>query len=154
MKTNKFLLKMDERNKLIAGKVIAIMYFLTILAMQGVIMYKQFVLGQSIHDFEGFAVIFLVNVLFLLSALLYFGAIPIQKLSIKAILLIYAAIVVLGSVFTFLKYNVFQKAGLTFLELMDKILIVMAVSGLILLFFIIFSILGKRRQKKKLEEDE
>ena len=154
MKTSKFLLKMDERNKLIAGKVIAIMYFLTILAMQGVIMYKQFALGQSIRDFEGFAVIYLVNVLFLLSALLYFGAIPIQKLSIKAILLIYAAIVVLGSLFTFLKYNVFQKAGLSFVELMDKILIVMAISGLILLFFIIFSLLGKRRQNKELEEDD
>jgi len=154
MKKNKPFLNMDERGKLIAYKVIAIMYFLTIIAMQGVIMYKQFALGQSIHDFEGFAVIFLVNSLFLLSALLYFGAIPIQKLRIKSILLIYFAIVVLGSLFTFLKYNVFQKAGYTFLELMDKILIVMAVSGLILLFFIIFSLLGKRRQEKELDKDD
>ena len=85
MKKNKAPFGMDERTKLIAYRVIAIMYFLTIMAMQGVIMYKQFALGQSIRDFEGFAVIFLVNTLFLLSALLYFGAIPIQKLSIKSI---------------------------------------------------------------------
>ena len=145
---------MDERSKLIAYRVIAVMYFLTIIAMNAVIMYRQFVLGQDIHDFEDFAVIFLVNSLFLISALLYFGAIPIRKLSLKGILLIYGAIIVLGSLFTFLKYNVFQKAGLTFLELMDKILIVMAVSGLILLFWLILSLLGKRRQKKELEEED
>jgi hypothetical protein len=154
MKKNKAFLNMDERSKLIAYRVIAVMYFLTIIAMNAVIMYRQFALGQDIHDFEDFAVIFLVNSLFLISALLYFGAIPIRKLSLKSILLIYGAIIVLGSLFTFLKYNVFQKAGLTFLELMDKILIVMAVSGLILLFWLILSLLGKRRQKKELEEED
>lgn len=154
MKKNKPFLNMDERSKLIAYRVIAVMYFLTIIAMNAVIMYRQFALGQDIHDFEDFAVIFLVNSLFLISALLYFGAIPIRRLSIKSILLIYGAIIVLGSLFTFLKYNIFQKAGLTFLELMDKILIVMAISGLILLFFFIFSLLGKRRQKKELEEED
>ena len=153
MKNNKPFY-MDERTKLIAYRVIAIMYFLTIMAMQGVIMYKQFVLGQSISDFEGFTIIYLVNVLFLLSALLFFGAIPIKKLRVKSLLLIYSLFIVLGSLFTFVKYNVFQKAGLTFQELMGKFFIVAAICGLILLFFIIFMLLGKRRQNKELEEDE
>ena len=71
---------MDERNKLVAYRVIAIMYLLTILSIQGIVMYRQFALDQDIHDFEDIAVILTVNVVFLISALLYFGAVPVQKL--------------------------------------------------------------------------
>ncbi len=100
MKNKKPFLNMDERNKQIAYKVILVMYFLTIIAMQGVAIYRQLALGQSISDFEDFAIILTVNSSFLVSALLFFGAIPIQKLKIKVILLGYATIVILGSLFT------------------------------------------------------
>ena len=146
-------MNMDERNKLIAYKVISIMYFLTILALQAVVIYRQFVLGQSIHDFEDFAVILTVNSLFLVTALLYFGAIPIQKISIKIILLGYAGIIVLGSIFTYAKYNIFSEPPLSVPQLLDKLVIILSVTGLIVLFWVIFSILGKRRQESELEQD-
>ncbi len=143
---------MDERNKLIALKITAIMYFLTIIAMQGVVIYRQFALGQSIYDFEDFAIILTVNSLFLISALLYFGAIPLRKIKIKIILSFYAAIVILGSLFTYVKYNVFQGADLSFSQLFDKFLIIIAISGIIVFFFVLFSILGKRKLDKEIEE--
>ena len=151
MKAKKPFLKMDERSKLIAYRIIAIMYFLTINAITGVILYRQFVLGQSIKDFEDLAIILTVNSLFLISALLYFGAIPIQKLSIRTILWGYLAIVVLGSIFTYLKYNIFQSPGLSFGQLIDKLLIISAISGLIVSFFILFSFLGIKKLDKDLE---
>ena len=150
-KPNKPFLNMDERNKLIAYKVIAVMYFLTIIAMQGVTIYRQFALRQEIRDFEDFAIIMTINSLFLISALLYFGAIPIQKLRLKNILLIYAGNVILGSVFTYAKYNIFQSPGLSFAQLFDKLIIIFAVSGIIMLFFVLFSYLGKRKLDKELE---
>lgn len=150
-KNKRPFLNMDERNKQVAYKVISVMYILTILAIQGIVIYRQFALGQEIRDFEDIAIIMTVNSLFLISALLYFGAIPIRKLKIKSILLIYLAFVVLGSLFTYAKYNVFQKAGLSLSQLFDKFLIIIAVTGLILLFFIVFSILGKRKLDKELE---
>jgi len=153
-KTKKPFLNMDERSKLVAYKVISVMYFLTIMAIQGIVIYRQFALGQEIRDFEDIAVILTVNSLFLISALLYFGAIPIQKLKLKSILLIYLAIIVLGSLFTFLKYNVFGSPGLSFAQLMDKLIITFAVSGLILLFFILFSVLGKRKMDRELQNEE
>ncbi len=152
MKTKKPFLNMDERSKLIAYKVIAIMYFLTIIAIQGIVIYRQFALGQSISDFEDIAIIMVINSLFLISALLFFGAIPIQKLKIKYILLGYTAIVVLGTLFTYAKYNIFQSPGLSFQQLFNKLIITFAVSGLIVLFFVIFSILGKRKLDKELED--
>lgn len=152
MKKKKRFLNMDERNMQMALRVVAVMYFLTIIAIQFIVMYRQFALGQNIHDFEDIAIIMTVNSLFLLSALLYFGAIPLQRLRIKTILLAYAAIVVLGGIFIYLKYNVFLKLGLSMKELFDKFLIVCAVSGLIVLFFVLFSFLGKRRLDKELED--
>ena len=152
MKNKKPFLNMDERSKLIAYKVIAVMYFLTIIAIQGIVIYRQFALGQSISDFEDIAIIMVINSLFLISALLYFGGISIQKLKIKFILLGYAAIVVLGTLFTYAKYNIFQSPGLSFQQLFDKLIITFAVSGLIVLFFVLFSILGKRKLDKELED--
>ena len=150
-KNKKPFLNMDERSRLVALRIIAIMYFLTIVSMQFIVIYRQFALGQELRDFEDIAIITTVNSLFLISALLYFGAIPIRKLKIKSILLIYALFVVLGSAFTFVKYNLVRSPGLTFRELFDKLIIVYAVTGIIMVFFVLFSFLGKRKMEKELE---
>ena len=151
MRNKKPFLNMDERNKLIAYKVIAVMYLLTILAIQGIVLFRQFVLGQDIHDFEDIAVIMTVNTLFLVSALLYFGAIPIQKLSIKKILLIYLALITLGSVFVYTKYKIIQSPEMPWQQLYSKMLIIFIITGLVMGFFILFSVLGQRRIEKELE---
>lgn len=150
-KNKKPFLNMDERSRLIALRIIAIMYFLTIVSMQFIVIYRQFALGQELQDFEDIAIITTVNSLFLISALLYFGAIPIRKLKVKGILLIYALFVVLGSAFTFVKYNLVRSPGLSFRELFDKLIIVYAVTGIIMVFFVLFSFLGKRKMEKDLE---
>jgi len=152
MKKGKTFLNMDERNKQVAYRVMAIMYLLTIVALQGIVIYRQFALGQSIHDFEDIAVVMTVNSLFLVSALLYFGAIQVRKLKIKSVLAAYAAIVILGAIFVYLKYNVFQSPGLSLDALLHKLLIICAVSGIIVLFFVLFLLLGQRRMRKELEE--
>ena len=143
---------MDERNKLIAYRVMSVMYLLTILALQGIVIYRQFALGQSIRDFEDIAIVLTVNSLFLVTALLYFGAIPVQKVKIKSVLTAYAAIVILGAVFVYAKYNIFQKPGLSLSELLHKMLIISAVGGLIVLFYVVFLWLGQKRMKKELED--
>ena len=142
---------MDERNKQVAYRIISIMYFLTIFAMQAIVIYRQFALGQELHEFEDMAILMTVNSLFLISALLYFGAIPFRKLKIKSVLLIYLLLVTLGSIFTYAKYNLFGSAKLSFSQLFDKLIAVYAITGIIMFFFIIFSILGKRKMEKELE---
>lgn len=131
-KDKKPFLNMDERNRHIAYKVVAVMYFLTIIAIYGIILYRQFLLGQEISEFEDIAIIMTINSLFLISALLYFGAIQIRRLKIKSILLIYVVFVVLGSLFTYAKYNIFQSPGLSFQQLFDKLIIIMTIIGLII----------------------
>ena len=60
--------------------------------------------------------------------------------------------VVLGSVFTYVKYNIFQNYGLSIEQLFNKLFIIFSISGIIVLFFVIFSFLGKRKLDKELEE--
>ena len=153
MKANnkKPFLNMDERNKKIAYKVISIMYFLTIIAITGIVIYRQFALGQEMNNFEDIAIVMTINALFLISALLYFGAIQIRKLKIKSIILIYIVFVVLGSLFTYAKYNIFQSPGLSLEQMFDKLIIVITIIGLIMGFWILLSIFGKKRIDKKLE---
>ena len=142
---------MDERNKQVAHKVIAIMYFLTIFAMQGIVLYRQIVLNQEMSDFEDIAIIMSINSIFLISALLYFGAIQIRRLRIKSILLIYLVFVIVGSLFTYTKYNIFQSPGLSFGQLFDKLIIVNAIIGLLLGFWLLLSYLGKKRLDKEIK---
>ena len=152
MKTSKPFLNIDERNKQVGLKVIAVMYFLTIIALQGILLYRQFSLGQDLNEFEDIAIVLTVNSLFLITALLFFGAIPLQKIKPKFVLLFYLAIVVAGTIFTYLKYNVFTGPELSTRELFDKLIIIFSISGLIVLFWILFWYLGKRKLEKKLEE--
>ena len=150
-KNKKAFLNMDERNRQIAMRIMSVMYLLTILSLQAIVLYRQFALKQELNEFEDINIIMTVNTLFLVSALLYFGAIPVQKLKVKSILLIYLLLVVLGSLFTVFKYNILGSEALSFAGLFDKLIIVYAVTGLILMFFIIFSILGKRKMERELK---
>lgn len=150
-KNKKPFLNMDERNKHVAYKVVAVMYFLTIIAIHGIVIYRQFALGQEISDFEDIAIIMTINSLFLVSALLYFGAIQIRRLKIKSILLIYLMFVVLGSLFTYAKYNIFQSPGLSIEQLLDKLIIIISIIGLIMGFWILLAYMSKKRLDKEIE---
>ena len=120
--------------------------------LQGIVIYRQLALGQDLHDFEDIAIIMTVNTIFLVAALLYFGAVPIQKISIKALIIIYLGLVVIGSLYTYLKYNVILDAGLSFKDLFDKLIAIFSIIGLLMLFFILFYYLGRRKIEKELED--
>jgi len=149
---SKTFMNMDERNVQVAGRVIAIMYLITILALNAAVIYRQIVLGQDFHDMEDIASILTFNSLFLISALLYFGAVTIRNLKISTLLMGYVGFVVLGSLFTYVKYNVFGDANLSLAQLLDKLFIIASICGLIVIFFTLFSILGKRRIDKALDD--
>ena len=153
MKTinSKPFLNMDERNKKIALKVIAAMYFLTIFTILGIVIYRQFFLRQELSEFEDIAIVMTINSIFLISALLFFGAVQIRKLKIKSILLIYIGFIMLGCIFTYAKYNIFQSPGLSFEQLLGKLKIIAAIIGLLMGFWILLSFVAKKRIDKELE---
>jgi len=154
MKTKKPIFNMDERNKQLALSISTVMYLFTLISLGAVLLYRQFVLKQDVSNFEDIAIIMTVNALFLLSAFFYFGVFSLKKLKIKTILIVYLGFVLLGSAFTYVKYNILESEGLTMVEMFDKIIIVVSITGLISLFFIVLTILGKKRLEKEIEEED
>jgi len=55
-------------------------------------------------------------------------------------------------IFVYLKYNVFLEDGLSLSALFNKFIIVAAVSGLLVLFWVLLSVMGQRRMDKELED--
>jgi len=149
---NKPFLNMDERNKQIALKVIAMMYFFTFISLLGIMFYKQFTLGKTVADFEAVAMLVTVNAIFLISALLFFGALPIRRLKFKNIIVLYIVFVLMGSIFTYVKYNIVQKANLSVEQLAGKLFIIFTLTALLMGFWMLFSYLGKRKIEKELNE--
>lgn len=142
---------MDERNRQIAHRTMSIMYIMTIVSLQFMILYRQLVLKQPTEEFEDMAILTTVNSLFLVTGLLYFGAIPIQRIRIKTILFFYFLILILGSAFVWLKYQWIAETPLSNAALLDKMIIVASITGIIVLFWVLFSWLGKRKMEKDLE---
>ena len=54
-------------------------------------------------------------------------------------------------IFIYVKYSLLDSHPLPFRELVSRIYIVAAVSGLIVLFFVIFALLGKRKMDRELD---
>ena len=57
-------LRLDERNINTICRVCSIMYGITWLALAGILLYRQFVLGQSVEEFNDIAMLFTFNVIF------------------------------------------------------------------------------------------
>jgi hypothetical protein len=151
MKNKKPFLNMDERNRHIAYKTMSVMYIFTIVSLQIMILYRQLILHQPTEEFEDLAILATINSLFLVTGLLYFGAIPIQRIKIKSILFFYFLILILGSAFVWVKYNWIAGVPLSNSAIFEKMSIVASVTGIIVLFWVLFSWLGKRKMEKELE---
>lgn len=151
MKTNNKHIKIDERNRQIGYRVISVMYFITIFTMQMIILYRQFVLGQQISEFEDLAILVTINSVFLISALLYFGAVSIRRMKIKTIIGFYFLFVILGTIFTYFKYFIFTDNHIPIQQFITKIFIVAAIVALLMSFWVIMSVLGNKRTEKELE---
>jgi len=127
------------------------MYLITLYALIGIALYRQFVLHQAVEEFEDIAIVITFNSICLLGAILYFGGIPIRKFKLKTIIIIYIVFVVLGFLFTLLKYKVLVDPPLSMSDIFGKLYIIVTICGLLMLLWIISAYLGKQKIEKDLE---
>lgn len=150
MKNSPF--KMDERNLLIALKVTAVMYFITITLIMGALFYRQFVLHQDTDQFNDISLILVFNATFFIMGILYFGGIPINKIKPKVIIIGYLLFALGGFAFTYIKYTYLTDYKLTFSEILDKVYIVAIICGIFVFLYLLFAYFGKKRNDRELEE--
>ena len=68
-----FRFGLDERNISIIQKVGYIMYLITLLLLVIVLLYREFILGQHVDEYDDIANILVFNVIVLVAAVLYMG---------------------------------------------------------------------------------
>ena len=141
----------DERGKEVVRRVCSTMYGLTLIALTGTMLFRQFVLSQPVSQFEDIAIIVTANILVLVVAVLYCGGVIFQKFRLKYIIAGYALYVVVGFSFTFVKYRVLRTPPLSLGETFGKLSIVVIICGIITAVFVLFAYLGRRRVERDLE---
>jgi hypothetical protein len=150
MRKRTFIL--DERERNIYRDLITVLYLITLVALIGMQLYRQFVLGQPSEQWDDIALLVTFNILFLLGGGLFLsGAVNLKKIKIRNLVLGYAAFVLIGLLFTILKYAVLfrQKVGLD--EVWDYFLIILPITAGLVIGWGILSYLGHRHMEKKLE---
>ena len=144
-------MRLDERNINTVCQVCSVMYGITWLMLAGILVYRQFVLGQSTEEFNDIAMVFTFNVIFAIGAILYFGGVPFFRIKPVTVGVIYLGFVVIGFLFTMFKYTILLEQHLSMRDVLDKFSIVLTICAAILATYTLFAYFGKRRMDKEIE---
>lgn len=148
---NKPPLLLDERNINIILRICTFLYFLTLASLTVTQLYRQFVLHQTLQEWQDIANILTFNVLILFGAVLYLGGITPQKVKFRHILLLYIGFVVVGVIFTIFKYSVLLGLEVNMEEIWSYLLIVSVICGGLITVWSLLAYFGKKRIEKKME---
>ena len=143
---------MDERDLDIFRKVCTTMYIITIYALIGVQLYRQFVLHQSSEEWNDIAIIMTFNIIVCLGSFLYIGGgINPKKIRLRYIVAGYVGFVLLGFAFTIFKYTILLGQELSLTQVVDYFFTVLEISGILAIAWGLLAYLGSRRIEKQIE---
>lgn len=143
---------LDERERSVFLELISVLYFLTLAALIGMQLYRQFVLGQPSDQWNDIALVITINVLFLLGGGLYLsGSINLQKIKASHVVFGYLAFVLLGLMFTIFKYAVLLDQGVSLKQVGNYVLIIVPITAILAIGWGLLGYLGHRRIEKKIE---
>ena len=140
---------LDERNVDSIRKVCTVMYGLTMVLLALAVLYRQFGLEQTTHEFEDIAVILTSNVIVGLGAILYFGGVALPRFSPRTLAAAYLGFVVVGFGFTVFKYAVLLGQPMDAGILWANFLTVATICALLTGIYVLAAYLGVRRIERQ-----
>ena len=126
------------------------MYFINILVLAFILIYREFILHQKIDEFTDIANLLVFNVVVAISAILYLGGITFPKIRLRTIFLIYFAFVTVGFLYTWFINNVLLNQPLSMNTALQKLLIIFVICGLFMLVYGLFAYFGHRKIEKNI----
>lgn len=143
---------LDERETRTLRQVSSVLYVITLYALIGLQLYRQFVLKQPRQEWNDLALLIAFNVIAWLGALLYLGGdIHPGQVRLRPVLIGFAGFVVIGSAFTFFKYAVLLGQALSLPQMLDIFLTVVTISALLAALLGLVAYLGYRRMEKRIQ---
>jgi heme/copper-type cytochrome/quinol oxidase subunit 3 len=143
---------LDERDRNVYRNLTTVLYFITLVVLIGMQLYRQFVLGQPSEQWNDLALLITFNVLFLLGGGLYLsGRINLKKIKTRYLVIGYATFVLLGLLFTIFKYAVLlgQDVGLD--QVWNYFLIILPITAVLVIGWGLLGYLGYRRIEEQIE---
>ena len=143
-------MNIDERNLSTIQKVCTIMYYLNILILAAILIYREFVLHQSVKEFMDIANLLVFNAIVAISAILYLGGITFRKIRFRTMVTIYILFVTVGFIFTLFQYHILKKQPLTLNFALEKLFIILIICALFLIVYGLFAYLGHKKIEKNI----
>ena len=143
--------KLDERDLSNFRKVCTILYIITIYALMGVLVYRQFVLRQPHQEWDDIAIIMTVNVIGCIGAFLFIGGgFSLKQIKLWHLAIGYGAFLLIGFGFTIFKYAVLLGQTLSRDQVWGFFLTDLKISGVLVIALGIVAYLGNRRIEKQI----
>ena len=142
---------LDERNVNITCRICTIMHSITLMALAGVLLRRQFVLDQGVGEFHDVAILFSFNVIVLLGALLYFGGVTLPRIKSLPLTAIYVGFVLIGFLFTIFKYTILLDRHLSTSGMLELLFTVSAICGSLVAVYAFLAYFGKRKIDKEID---
>ena len=148
----KFLTKLDERENRLIRRISSVLYILTLYALMGIQLYRQFVLDQPTEAWNDIAIIITFNVVAWIGAVMYLsGVINPKFVKIRVLIIGFLSFVLVGEAFTIFKYTVLMDETLSGKLILDTSLTVLLVSALLIGFWGVLAYLGNQRMEKRIQ---
>ena len=152
MDMGKFLSKLDERENRLIRRISSVLYILTLYALMGIQLYRQFVLDQPTEAWNDIAIIITFNVVAWIGAVMYLsGVINPKFVKIRVLIIGFLSFVLVGEAFTIFKYTVLMDETLSGKLILDTSLTVLLVSALLIGFWGVLAYLGNQRMEKRIQ---
>ena len=143
-------LNLDERNMTVILRVSGVMYYLTLVALIAILMYRQFVLDQPLEAYQDIANILTVNVLVFIGLILYLGGITVPRMTFRSVIVLYLGFVALGFAFTMFKYTILLGEPFSPNMFLENLKIVSGICGILVLIWAFIAYIGNWRIEKKI----
>jgi hypothetical protein len=144
---NKAPFRSDERTISLIRKICTRFYFVTMVALCCILLYRQLLLGQPLDELNDLAMLVAANIILWIGGALYYGGLGIGRVRALPVILIYLVFATAGTIFTAWKYG-----STTFGEIAGHFVTVATVSAGLVAIWAILAYLGQRRMDRQLSD--
>ena len=143
--------KFDERGNRIFRQISSVLYIVTLYALIGIQLYRQFVLNQPSEEWNDIAILIAINAIVWVGSLLYLSGVFNPKVvRIRYLMIGFTGFVIIGLVFTIIKYSVLLDQTLSMSLIVDSFFMVLKISALLIGLWGLLAYLGNKRMEKRI----
>ncbi len=143
--------KFDERGIRIFRQISSVLYIVTLYALIGIQLYRQFVLNQPSEEWNDIAILISINAIVWVGSLLYLsGVVNPKVVRMRYLIIGFTGFVIIGLVFTIIKYAVLLDQTLSMSLILDSSFMVLKISALLLGLWGLLAYLGNKRMEKRI----